>query len=109
MKQLSWLVVFLLAVTVINYPNPFNPKGGEVTTIECTTDASQETNLYLYDLSARQVWRSSFSLVGGTTTRLNWNGYSNANELVGTGVYLYQIVNQAKHRVAKGKIWVVNK
>lgn len=109
MKQLNWLVVFLLAVTVINYPNPFDPQAGQSTTIECTSDTAMETTLYLYDMSARQVWRHDLSLPSGTTTRISWNGYSNANELVGSGVYVYQIVNRSWQRVARGKIWVVNR
>jgi hypothetical protein len=108
MKPLSWLLVLLLAVSVINYPNPFNPKGGEVTTIECTADTTAEAFLYIYDLSARLVLRKELVLSGGSTSSTLWDGYSNYNELVGNGIYVYQIISKAKSRIAKGKIWVIN-
>ncbi len=109
MKQLNWLAVLLLAVTVINYPNPFNPKASQTATIEATTDATLETTLFIYDLSARQVLRRDFPLAAGIPNRLSWNGYSDFNERVSNGVYVYQIVSRALQRVARGKIWVVNK
>lgn len=101
-------MVLLLAVSVINYPNPFNPKGGQITTIECTADTNAEAFLYIYDLSARLVLRKEFDLSGGSTSSTLWDGYSNHNELVGNGIYIYQIIDKAKSRIAKGKIWVIN-
>jgi hypothetical protein len=108
MKPSSWLLVLLLAVSVINYPNPFNPKGGEVTTIECTADTTAEAFLYIYDLSARLVLRKELDLSGGSASSTLWDGYSDYNELVGNGIYVYQIIDKAKSRIAKGKIWVIN-
>ena len=101
-------MVLLLAVSVINYPNPFNPKGGQITTIECTADTTTEAFLYIYDLSARLILRKEFNLQGGSTSRTLWDGYSDYNELVGNGIYLYQIIDKARNRIAKGKIWVIN-
>jgi len=108
MRKSSWLLILLLAVTLINYPNPFNPKGGATTTIECTSDTTAEAFLYIYDMSARMLLRKAFNLQGGTTTRTSWNGYSDYNELVGSGVYLYQVIDTSWKRVGKGKIWVIN-
>ncbi|OGC21992.1 hypothetical protein A2291_07440 [candidate division WOR-1 bacterium RIFOXYB2_FULL_42_35] len=59
-------------------------------------------------MAARLLARQSFSLVGGTTSSTTWNGYSTFNELVGNGVYLYQILNTSNQRLARGKIWVIN-
>ncbi len=101
-------MVLLLAVLVTNYPNPFNPKGGQITTIECNADTTTEAFLYIYDLSARLVLRKEFNLQGGSTSRTLWDGYSDYNELVGNGIYLYQIIDKSRNRIAKGKIWVIN-
>ena len=109
MRKYSWLLVFLLTFSVINYPNPFNPKGGEITNIDCKTDKAASAFLYIYDMSARLLVKKSFDLQTGVTNRFVWNGYSDYNEKVGTGIYLYQIADQANHRLGKGKIWVINK
>jgi hypothetical protein len=108
MRQLTWLCVLLLAVSVINYPNPFNPNGGEITTIECTADATSEAVLYIYDMAARLLVRRDFNLTGGSTSSTSWNGYSDYNELVGNGIYLYQIIGKGRKRIGRGKIWVIN-
>ena len=102
MRYQSWLLALVLAVTVINYPNPFNPKGGEIATIECTAGLSTEASLHIYDMAARLVLTKVF------TTRTTWDGYSDFNEKVGNGIYPYQIVAPGLGRVARGKIWVVN-
>lgn len=109
MRKLTWFAVLLLAVSVINYPNPFNPQAGEVTTIECTGTTTAEAFIYIYDMAARLLTRQSFTITGGTTSRTTWNGYNTFNELVGNGVYLYQIVSTGNQRLAKGKIWVINR
>ena len=108
MKPHGWLLALLLAATVINYPNPFNPKSGQITTIKCTPDTTAEAFLYIYDMSARLLLRKDFDLEGGSANYTTWDGYSDYNELVGNGIYLYQIIDKAKKRIAKGKIWVIN-
>jgi len=109
MKQISWLFILLLTITIINYPNPFNPKGGESATFECTSDSTLETTLYIYDMSARMLYQKVFSLTGGATSRLTWNGYTDANERAANGVYLYQLIDTARNRVGRGKIWIINR
>jgi len=109
MKILRWLALSLFAVTLINYPNPFNPRGGEVMTFECTATASAGATLYIYDMAARLVTQRAFNIVSGTS-QASWNGYSDDNELVGNGVYLVRLFDPAgKTTLAKGKAWVINK
>jgi hypothetical protein len=104
MKNSIWLFVFLLTISIINYPNPFNPKGGEIVTFECVPATSSEALLYVYDLSARLLFHKTF------TDRTTWNGYSEANELVSNGIYLYRLIDSStKKSMAKGKVWVINK
>jgi hypothetical protein len=108
MRKLSWLLTVLLVATVINYPNPFNPLGGEAVSFECTSDTSAEAFLYVYDLGARLILRREFNLVSGAPNYLGWDGYSDYNELAANGIYLYQVITKTNERVAKGKIWVIN-
>lgn len=109
MKPFRWLCLFLLAVTLINYPNPFNPKGKEIATFECTSDVTQETTLYIYNMAAQLLYKKAFSLQGGATNRLTWNGYSDYNESVGNGIYIYRLIGPSnKEALTKGKIWIIN-
>ena len=109
MKFKSWLLIILLTVSIINYPNPFNPKGGEIATFECTSDATLEASLYIYNMAAQLLLQKTFNLSAGTN-RTAWNGYADSNELAGNGVYLYRLIDSAtKQSLAKGKIWVINR
>ncbi|MBN3032878.1 MAG: hypothetical protein JW873_02170 [Candidatus Saganbacteria bacterium] len=108
MKPYGWLPALLLALTVINYPNPFNPRAGELATFECTPDATQEARLIVYDLAARLVLRHPLNLQGGVKNRFVWNGYDNDNELIGSGVYLYRLM-AGSVTLGKGKVWVINR
>ena len=109
MKISSWLLTLALLVTVINYPNPFNPQGGQSATIKCTADTTTDSTLYIYNLSAQLVTKKSFPLTAGAASYLTWNGYTDANERAATGLYIYQLIDTNRNRLAKGKIWVINK
>jgi hypothetical protein len=110
MKKFAWLPLILLTIAIINYPNPFNPKGGEVATFECQPDATAEASLSIYDMTARRVIQQTVNLIGGVVNRPTWNGYGSDNQLAGTGVYLYRLVDAvSKQSLGKGKIWVINK
>ena len=109
MKHLNWLLILFFTLTIINYPNPFNPKGGEVATFECTSDSALNATLYIYDMSARRLLQQAFNLQVGTS-RTTWNGYTDSNELAGNGVYLYRLIDGAtKQSLAKGKLWIINR
>ncbi len=109
MKIANWALLCLLAVSVINYPNPFNPGGGQVATFACVSDVSAEASLYIYDMSARLIRQKAFNLSAGPSNQASWDGRSEQNELVGSGVYLYRLVSAASRAtLAKGKLWVIN-
>lgn len=98
----------MLAVTITNYPNPFNPKAGEITTIECTPDTGIDARVYIYDMAARLVHSSAFTLAANVANKTTWNGYSDSNQKQGNGVYLFQIISSNNSRIGKGKIWIIN-
>ena len=108
MRRLSWLLILLLTIPIINYPNPFSPNIGEVTTIECTPTETTEAFLYIYDMSAKLILRRAFNLQGGALNQTTWDGYSDYNELVGNCIYPYLLVDKTNRLVGKGKIWVIN-
>ena len=101
---------FAQNLTLINYPNPFNPKGGQIVTFECFSNSNLETSIYLYDMAARLLWKKNFPLQAATKNRISWDGYNENNELVGNGIYLYRLIDSSsKQQLAKGKIWVINR
>ncbi|PIS28232.1 hypothetical protein COT42_08680 [Candidatus Saganbacteria bacterium CG08_land_8_20_14_0_20_45_16] len=108
MRKISWLLTIFLAVSVINYPNPVSPSTGQVVTFEYTADTTREAFLYIYDMSAKLFLKKSVALAGGTTSHTSWNGYSDYNQLVSNGLYLYQIISPGGQRLGRGKIWVIN-
>ncbi|MBU0629395.1 MAG: T9SS type A sorting domain-containing protein [Candidatus Margulisbacteria bacterium] len=108
MNKYTWLFVFLLTVTIINYPNPFNAKAGQTTTFECTTDTAFNSTLYIYDMTARLLFKRDLPMNAGAN-HFGWNGYTEQNELVNSGVYLYFLTDKNHSRVGKGKVWVINR
>ncbi len=110
MRTLRWIALFFLAVTVINYPNPFDPRSGQIVTFEGTSDTSTEAMLFLYDMSARLLFSRDPPLAAGTASRITWNGYTVDNQLAGSGLYLYRVVGKAGGtNLARGKVWIINK
>jgi len=80
------------------YPNPFNP----VTTIRFDLESGAATELVIYDLAGREVWRQS---VAGTTEpgqyQVRWDGLNSSGHLVPAGVYLAEIRSGAEHGIQK--------
>jgi len=105
MRFYQWVFILFYAVTVINYP-----RAGQVTTFECTSDVSREAAFYLYDLSARLLWKKEVSLQAGRTSQTGWDGYSDFNERAGNGIYLYRLIDLNSRKViGKGKVWIINR
>jgi flagellar hook assembly protein FlgD len=81
-----------------NYPNPFNP----TTTISFNIPAIQKINVIIYDLLGREVKTLFNGEVTPGTINLSWDGKSNQNISVGSGVYIYKIVS--KNKLLTGKM-----
>ena len=88
-----------------NYPNPFNPNGGEITTIVFAPQTSATATIYIFDTTARLQQKIMWS---GGAARVVWDGKNAYAETVGDGVYLYRIVDGTK-LLGRGKILVINK
>src|SRR3990170_768958 len=73
-----------------NYPNPFNPS----TTISFKLPSSNNVSLIVYDEMGKEIRR----LIGNEWTsggnhKIFWDGKSDSNQIVASGVYYYSLVS----------------
>ncbi len=91
-----------------NYPNPFDPRREET---KIVVDIPEQMNVgtYIYDITARLVWKDVRNLPAGIR-EIPWNGINSFGEISYNGVYLVRIVNEdSKKLIAKGKILVIKR
>ena len=73
-----------------NYPNPFNPP----TTISIKLPASNNISLIVYDAMGNEIKRLiDNEWTFGGNHRIIWNGKSNSNQIVTSGVYYYSLIS----------------
>jgi hypothetical protein len=70
-----------------NYPNPFNP----VTTMLYDLPEAGYTRLIIYDLLGRQVQTLVDQPLAAGYYRIQWGGRNAQGQIVGAGIYFYQI------------------
>tara|TARA_B100001167_G_C16647324_1_gene246928 strand:- start:43 stop:693 length:651 start_codon:yes stop_codon:yes gene_type:complete len=70
-----------------NYPNPFNP----VTTMLYDLPEPGHTRLVIYDLLGRQVQTLVDQPLDAGFYRMQWDGRNAQGQIVGAGIYFYQI------------------
>ena len=70
-----------------NYPNPFNP----VTTMLYDLPETGHARLIIYDLLGREVHVLIDKVMDPGYYSTQWNGRNSHGQMVGAGVYLYQI------------------
>ena len=92
-----------------NYPNPFNPYGGEKTKIAFNLKKNGPITIYIVDMAARVVLNRNLQLTAGYNEVI-WDGINDYGELSANGVYPARIVAKDEGKIiGKLKIWVVNK
>ena len=69
------------------YPNPFNP----VTTMLYDLPETGHTRLIIYDLLGREVHVLIDKVMDPGYYSTQWNGRNSQGQMVGAGVYIYQI------------------
>ena len=92
----------------LNYPNPFKPGHGQGTTIGYmldTTTSNVEVTIYIYNLNGTLLWKRAYIQNPGYQ-QVSFSGISDLGEILGNGVYLYQIVSGGKV-LGKGKMAVL--
>ncbi len=70
-----------------NYPNPFNP----LTTISFTIPIAAEVKLNIYNIKGQKVKTLTNEKYSKGKYNLTWNGLSDKNEAVSSGVYFYKL------------------
>ncbi len=79
-----------------NYPNPFNPRAGEVTHITFFSSNATSAELFIYDLSFHLVYYRKYAAdelgLGTPRKTIHWNGRNLRGELAANGVYLARVV-----------------
>jgi hypothetical protein len=79
----------LSSTEISNFPNPFNPDRGPTNIKFYLTDNAQ-VSLKLYSFSGQTVWSKDYNLSSGENV-IPWNGMTNSNMTVGTGLYTLKV------------------
>jgi hypothetical protein len=91
-----------------NFPNPFDPQV-EVTHMMIQLEEPTEIGIYIYDMTARQIWKEVIFLPAGQTP-VEWKGYTFFNKIADNGVYLLRVVDEGNKKfIGKGKIFVIKR
>ncbi len=93
--------------TIYNFPNPFDPWGGESTKIRIVVSGNMPASLSVFDITGRILMKKSVNLISGTND-IDWDGRDDFGGKVGNGVYLLRVVSDGK-LLGKAKIWVAAK
>ncbi|NIT59422.1 MAG: T9SS type A sorting domain-containing protein [Aliifodinibius sp.] len=70
-----------------NYPNPFNP----TTTIRYDLAERSKTSLSVYNIAGERIRTLVNDVQSAGSKSVVWNGRNDQGEIVGSGVYVYQI------------------
>jgi subtilisin family serine protease len=95
-----------------NYPNPFAPNQGEVTTIvvppffQSSGNAPMKVILTITDSFGAQVYEKQASFPSWTEAFFTWDGCLGSGQRVANGVYLYRVTMPGA--TAQNKIVVLN-
>jgi subtilisin family serine protease len=86
-----------------NYPNPFNPKNGEETTIDIPQNiAGSYLKVKIYNIAGELVCTKQR---GASSYYVKWNGKNGDGEVVASGIYFYTAeTNKGR---AKGKLTLI--
>ncbi len=79
------------------YPNPFNPQ----ITIDYTLSEDANVSIIIYDIQGRAIQTLRQTQQSAGYYSVNWNGMSESNRTVGTGVYFARITAGSQSDVVK--------
>ncbi len=85
------------ALSLSLYPNPFNPE----VSIAYSVESPGETQLSIYDIRGKLVYRADRYDVSAGTGLFRWNGVDSAGKSAGSGVYLMMVEHGGDKAVRK--------
>jgi tetratricopeptide (TPR) repeat protein len=71
-----------------NYPNPFNPS----TTISFLLDKESSVDVIVYNIKGQKIKTLAHNQYSKGKHSINWNGLDDNNNMVGSGIYLYELI-----------------
>jgi hypothetical protein len=80
-----------------SYPNPFNLR----TTIPFHLPKSGKVTVRIYDLLGREIRTLAKKAFPAGFNSISWDGRNNLDQIVGGGLYFYQIETQGVRKVGK--------
>ncbi len=72
-----------------NYPNPFNP----TTNISFALPEASDVQISIYDLTGREIWRSTKTSYAAGNYTITWNGVNHSGASVVSGIYLVRMIS----------------
>ena len=93
---------------LLNYPNPFNPNGGQTTDIAFMLNKEATIAIYMYDVKGTLIFKRDIQANAGYNT-YTWDGKSDFGDTCGTGTYFYRMVaNNGQKVLGTGKLTIIN-
>ncbi len=71
------------------YPNPFNPS----TTISYSLEEAGRVEIEIFNIAGRKIWHKSVIHGQAGDYSINWNGVTNKDQKVASGVYFYRMTS----------------
>jgi len=91
-----------------NFPNPFDPRR-ESTRFVINLDSPTQVGIYIYDITARQVFKEVMFLPAGQN-QVEWKGYTYFGKVCDNGPYLVKVVNERNKKfIGTGKPLVIKR
>jgi hypothetical protein len=80
------------AITLANYPNPFNP----ITKIQFSVPTETTSTLKIYNVKGQVIKTLINGITPAGTHSIEWNGTDNNNKAVSSGLYFYRLETPEK-------------
>lgn len=100
-------------ITTYNYPNPFNPAGGQsINSHGITTNGTiikyqipgtgkTTVNIKLYNIAGELIRELTDTATKGVWNYVEWNGKNSGGAIVASGIYIYIIEGGGYHKCSK--------
>lgn len=88
------------------YPQPFNYELNNMIFIPTFTDISGKAELFIYSIDMNLIYSGVEPISNSDKIVVRWNGFTNDNEKLTSGVYIF--ATRANGKIKKGKFVVIN-